>query len=50
MPLIIFLISISLVCIEEKTEIKFVSYVLDTWMILKHIDGCKDRIRYISHV
>ena len=28
----------------------FGSYVVNTWMILKHIDRCEDRISYICHV
>ena len=48
---IFLLISILLVCVREKRWFKnFRSYVLNTWIILKHIDPCEDKISYISHL
>ena len=48
MPLIIFLLPILLVCVKEKNDLK--SFTINTWMILEHIDRCKDRISSSSHI
>ena len=53
MPQIIFLISISLLYVREKTNFSLfysyiLLYILNTWMIVKNIDCCEDSICYTS--
>ena len=50
MPLIFLLISILLVCVKEKIDLRFFAliFLIPGWSW--NIDWCEDRISYISHV